>query len=135
MQTPKQKRTDPDEGFSLTAALARWHIDLPLLAMLLTVSLIGLFTLYSASGHEMSVVLGQAARLLIGMTAMFIVAQMPTEWYRLAAPFFYVLGALMLVLVLLLGDAAKGAQRWLDLGVLRFQPSEIMKLAVPLTAA
>jgi rod shape determining protein RodA len=134
MNKPPQKRADP-EGPSLTEALARWHIDLPLLSLLLIVSGIGLFTLYSASGHELGVVLGQCIRLLIGLTAMILVAQIPPEWYRTAAPVFYLLGAALLALVLVVGDAAKGAQRWLDLGVLRFQPSEIMKLAVPMTVA
>jgi rod shape determining protein RodA len=134
MKKPPHQRTDP-EGVSLTEVLARWHIDLPLLSLLLAVSGIGLFTLYSASGHEIGVVLGQCIRLLIGITAMAVVAQIPPEWYRVAAPFFYVIGGVLLVLVLLLGDTAKGAQRWLDLGVLRFQPSEIMKLAVPMTVA
>ncbi len=134
MNKMSQKRAEPD-GPSLTEALARWHIDLPLLSLLLIVSGIGLFTLYSASGHEFRVVLGQCIRLLIGLTAMALVAQIPPEWYRAAAPFFYLLGAILLVLVLAVGDAAKGAQRWLDLGVLRFQPSEIMKLSVPMTVA
>jgi rod shape determining protein RodA len=133
-KTPKHQATKP-EGISLTEVLARWHIDLPLLSLLLVVSIIGLFTLYSASGHVFGMVLGQFMRLLVGVTAMILVAQIPSEWYRLAAPFFYVIGAILLVLVLLLGDQAKGAQRWLDLGVIRFQPSEIMKLAVPITIA
>lgn len=132
---PAKPGTKPDDSISLTEVLARWHIDLPLLLLLMTVSLIGLFTLYSASGHRLDVVFGQFARLIIGIIAMVMVAQMPSEWYRFAAPIFYVIGTLLLVLVLFLGDHAKGAQRWLDLGVLRFQPSEIMKLAVPLTIA
>ncbi len=128
------KQTSPDD-LNLTEALARWHIDLPLLSLLMLVSTIGMFTLYSASGHEFSVVLGQFIRLLIGITAMILVAQIPSEWYRMAAPFFYAAGTFLLLLVLTLGDHAKGAQRWLDFGIVRFQPSEIMKLAVPMTAA
>jgi rod shape determining protein RodA len=130
----KQKQTDTD-GPNLTEVLAHWHVDLPLLLLLLSVSIIGLFTLYSASGHEFDVVLGQFMRLMLGLTAMVLVAQIPSEWYRVAAPFFYIIGSILLVLVLVLGDAAKGAQRWLDLGILRFQPSEIMKMAVPMTIA
>ncbi|MGH8561888.1 MAG: rod shape-determining protein RodA, partial [Nevskiales bacterium] len=131
---PQNKHTSA-EGPSLTEVLARWHIDLPLLSLLLIVSVIGLFTLYSASGHEISAVIGQFMRLLIGVTAMVLVAQIPSEWYRVAAPFFYIIGSILLLLVLVLGDQAKGAQRWLDFGILRFQPSEIMKLAVPMTVA
>src|SRR5699024_1216045 len=59
----------------------------------------------------------------------------PPDWFRVLSPPAYVLGLLLLILVLLVGDAAMGARRWLDIGPLRFQPSEIMKIAVPLTVA
>ena len=64
-----------------------------------------------------------------------VVAQIPPRVLRIAAPFLYTIGVLLLVAVALTGDIAMGAQRWLDLGVVRFQPSEIMKIAVPLACA
>lgn len=115
--------------------LETWHIDLPLLLMLLIIATIGLFVQYSASGHSMPAVWSQVQRLLVGLVAMVAVAQAPPDLYRSFAPWVYFATLLLLVLVLALGDHAKGAQRWLDLGVIRFQPSELMKLAMPMTVA
>ncbi len=111
------------------------HIDLPLLVMLLLVAATGMFVQYSASGHSLPAVWSQAQRVLLGVIAMVAVAQMPPDLYRTVAPWAYGFTCLLLLLVLGLGDSAKGAQRWLDLGVLRFQPSELMKLAMPMTVA
>lgn len=113
----------------------RLHIDPILLLLLLGVCAIGLTVLYSASGHSMPMVINQAERLLIGLVVMFVAAQAPPEIYRSAAPWFYGFALLLCSLTLVLGDHAKGAQRWLDLGVLRFQPSELMKLAMPIMVA
>jgi len=113
----------------------RLHIDPILLVLLLSVSALGLTVLYSASGHSMPMVINQAERLLIGLVVMVAAAQAPPEIYRSAAPWFYGFALLLCGLTLVLGDHAKGAQRWLDLGVLRFQPSELMKLAMPIMVA
>ena len=113
----------------------RLHIDPILLALLMGVCAIGLTVLYSASGHSMPMVINQAERLMIGLVVMFVAAQAPPEIYRSAAPWFYGFALLLCSLTLVLGDHAKGAQRWLDLGVLRFQPSELMKLAMPIMVA
>lgn len=115
--------------------LERWHLDLWLLTLLSALSIIGLVVLYSASGHSIAQVLNQAERLLIGFIVMAIVAQAPSEIYRAAAPWLYGVTAILLILTLMLGATAKGAQRWLDLGIVRFQPSELMKLAMPLMVA
>ena len=113
----------------------RWHIDSWTLSLLLILSGFGMVMLYSASGHDLGAVSAQAKRLGLGFVLMFLVAQAPPEWYRSGAGWLYGGTVLMLVLVLLLGDSAKGAQRWLDFGVMRFQPSELMKLAMPLAIA
>lgn len=113
----------------------RLHIDPILLLLLLAVCAVGLSVLYSASGHSMPMVINQAERLLIGLVVMFAAAQAPPEIYRSAAPWFYGFALLLCGLTLILGDHAKGAQRWLDFGVLRFQPSELMKLAMPIMVA
>ncbi|MFA5939038.1 MAG: rod shape-determining protein RodA [Sinimarinibacterium sp.] len=115
--------------------LETWHIDLPLLLMLLCLAAVGIFVQYSASGHSMPAMWSQTQRVLLGVIAMIAVAQAPPDIYRTITPWGYGLTLILLVLVLLLGDTAKGAQRWLDLGVIRFQPSELMKLAMPVTAA
>ncbi len=114
--------------------LARAHLDLWLAVMLLLLAAIGLSVLYSASGHSAEMVFSQAQRLALGFAVMLVCAQVPPEIYRALAPWFYGTTVLLLLLVLLLGDTSKGAQRWLDFGV-RFQPSELMKLAMPLCVA
>ena len=114
---------------------ARWHFDLVLGTLLIAVSILGLFVLYSATGQSLGMVLSQAQRLLLGLVVMVVLAQAPPEFYRASAPWFYGFSMLLLVAVAVLGQHAKGAQRWLDLGVMRFQPSELMKLAAPIAVA
>ncbi|SFF47208.1 cell elongation-specific peptidoglycan biosynthesis regulator RodA [Fontimonas thermophila] len=120
---------------SLGDWLAAWHIDWPLLVMLLMVATLGVFVQYSASGHSLPAMWSQIQRVMLGLIAMVAIAQAPPDVYRAAAPWAYAVATLLLALVLLLGDHAKGAQRWLDLGFIRFQPSELMKLAMPVTIA
>jgi rod shape determining protein RodA len=114
--------------------LARAHLDLWLAVLLLLLAALGLSVLYSASGHSGDVVFGQGQRLALGLVVMLLCAQVPPELYRALAPWFYGGTLVLLVLVLVLGDTSKGAQRWLDFGI-RFQPSELMKLAMPLAVA
>ena len=98
-------------------------------------SLFGLFVLYSAAG-ENTVALAQPARAhRHRLHAPVVLAQVPDHFLRMLSPVAYVLGLVLLVIVAFAGDVGKGAQRWLDLGVIRFQPSEIMKLAVPMMCA
>ncbi len=125
------------DGFSRSSAwFARIHLDLPLLLMLLLLTGSGLLILYSGSGRDLGMVERQAIHYLLGLTALFIAAQFPPRFYQTLAPWVYVLGIVALIAVLLFGVGAKGAQRWLALpGLPRFQPSELMKLALPLTVA
>lgn len=125
----------PQQHVGLATRLARWHFDLWLGLLLFALGVVGLFVLYSASGHSISMVISQAERLLLGFGVMILLSQAPPEFYRAAAPWLYGFGLVMLMAVLVLGDHAKGAQRWLDLKVFRFQPSEIMKLAMPMAVA
>lgn len=120
---------------SISDWFEHWHVDSWLLSLLLIISGFGMLMLYSASGHDLGAVSAQAKRLALGFMLMIAVAQAPPEWYRSGAGWLYGGTLIMLVLVVLLGDSAKGAQRWLDLGFIRFQPSELMKLAMPLAIA
>jgi rod shape determining protein RodA len=113
----------------------RIHIDLPLLLGLLALMTLGLFVVYSAGGQENSVLIAQAKRVGIALLVMIIVAQIPPLSYQKWAVPMFILGLLLLVAVLLFGHVGKGAQRWLDLGFTKFQPSEIMKLVVPIMIA
>ncbi len=128
------ERRAPDPGWSEWFARVL-HLDLWLLGLLCGLSALGLFVLYSASGHSMDVVASQMQRLGLGMLILFACAQAPPDLYRLSAPWAYGITLALLVLVEVLGDHAKGAVRWLDIGLVRFQPSELMKLAMPLAIA
>ncbi|MCB1803364.1 MAG: FtsW/RodA/SpoVE family cell cycle protein, partial [Gammaproteobacteria bacterium] len=134
--TPRQlgdlTPTNPNRRQGL---LAVFHIDLPLLVGLLLLCGFGLIVLYSASGENLAQVERQAARLLIAFLVMLAIAQVSPSTLRRWSPSLYAVGMLMLVAVLIFGEVGKGAQRWLDLGIVRFQPSELVKLAVPLMIA
>ena len=111
------------------------HLDLWLLGLLTGLGLLGLAVVYSASGHSTEYLVNQTERLVLGLVVMTLVAQVPPDIYRQLAPWAYGFTMFLLLLVPVLGDHAKGAVRWLDLGFIRFQPSELMKLAMPLTVA
>ncbi len=111
------------------------HLDAMLLVGLLLTSLFGLAVLYSASGEDNGTLIRQLIRLGAAFVTMVVVAQLRPQWLQRWTPWLYGLGVTLLVAVLLFGDIGKGAQRWLDLGIVRFQPSEMMKLAVPMMVA
>jgi len=111
------------------------HLDLPLLLLLLALCGYGLFVLYSASGQDAGYVTRQAVRMGAGFVALILLAQMPPRVLMRLGPWIYLAGVLLLVGVLLFGVGAKGAQRWLALPGFRFQPSELMKLALPIMIA
>jgi rod shape determining protein RodA len=115
--------------------LKAMRLDGMLLSGLAVISLFGLFVLYSAAGDNTALWYSQLARIGIGFTLMVALAQVPDHFLRMLSPAGYVLGLVLLVVVAVAGDMGKGAQRWLDLGVIRFQPSEILKLAVPMMCA
>lgn len=115
--------------------LERLHIDGFLLFALLCLMFVGLLTIYSSGGQDMDLVERQILRLSVGVFIMFVFAQLPIMVYRRVAIYFYTASIVMLLAVLFVGVVGKGAQRWLDLGVITFQPSEIMKLAMPMMIA
>lgn len=111
------------------------HVDLPLLGLLLLLIAFGMLILYSASNQNISMVFRQSLRLLFALVIMMIFAMIPPHKYKIWSPWMYGIGLSLLIAVMLMGKIGKGAQRWLDLGFFRFQPSEMMKLAVPMMAA
>lgn len=114
----------------------RWHVDIPLLLLLLVIAAYGLLVLFSASGNDSDRVMRQLIYLAISLVGMLFVAQFRIKTIKALAPLGYAGGILLLVLVILMGVGANGAQRWLDvMGIVRFQPSELMKIVVPLTLA
>ena len=119
---------------NLSGIVRRSNLDGPLLVALLLTSGLGLIVLYSAVSQNFDLWLQQCIRLAVALTAMVIVAQLPPDLMRRWTPWGYLFGLILLILVLAKGEVSQGAQRWLDVGI-RFQPSEIMKLAVPMMAA
>lgn len=111
------------------------HVDLPLLGLLLGVIAFGMLILYSASNQNLGMVLRQLMRLSFAIGIMMVFAMVPPHKYKIWTPWIYGVGLALLLAVMVIGKIGKGAQRWLDLGIFRFQPSEIMKLAVPMMAA
>jgi len=123
---------------TLTASarlLGTLHLDGQLLLALSAIAVLGLAIVYSASGQNEALLLRQSMRFGLAMIAMIALAQVRPKYLRLWAPWVYAVGVLLLIVVMFVGDATKGAQRWLDLGLIRFQPSELMKLAVPMMGA
>ena len=118
-----------------TRILLALQLDGPLLVGLGLVAAFGLVVLYSASGQDMDMIMRTLLRMALGGAAMVALAQIRPNTLRTVAPWFYALGIVLLLVVDATGYIGKGAQRWLDLGFIRFQPSEIMKLAVPLLCA
>jgi len=110
------------------------RLDPVLLVLLLLISGFGLVVLYSASGQDMAVVNRQAIRLGFGLLAMLVISQVPPRVLRAWTPWLYGFGVAMLLATLVVG-VGRSTHRWLDLGLLRFQPSEMMKLAVPMMVA
>ena len=127
------------DGRSIKHDASRWkklHLDPWLLCFLLLNAALGLMVVYSASGQDSQMVLRQAISFGVGFIALFICAQIPPKVYQAISPFFYVLGVVSLILVLLVGETRMGARRWISLpGIGSMQPSELMKFAMPLMMA
>lgn len=111
------------------------HID-PILLLLITIlSITGLIILYSASGASQAMVFRQLVRLLASFAVMLVFAQLPPYKLQAWTPYLFSGAILLLISVLIIGKIGKGAQRWLDFGLFRFQPSELMKIVLPLMLA
>ena len=119
----------PSEGLQ-----QRLHIDFPLLLAFLAIFMISLTAIYSASNSNIDAVVNQAIKILISISAMAVVAQFSPLSYGRVGPWLFLLCLVLLILVLLIGETRNGATRWLNIGI-SFQPSELMKIAMPLMIA
>jgi len=112
-----------------------FKIDTPLLVLLILLASFGLLILYSSSGGSLNLVYRQMVHLGLATSVMLVIAQIPPIIMLRFAPILMLLGVFQLILVLFFGSSGGGAQRWLDLGFVRFQPSELMKIIVPMAIA
>jgi rod shape determining protein RodA len=112
-----------------------FKIDTPLLILIILLASLGLLILYSSSGGSLNLVYRQLVHLGLATSVMLVIAQIPPIIMLRSAPILMILGIFLLISVLFFGSSGGGAQRWLDLGLVRFQPSELMKIIVPMTIA
>ena len=131
-------RRMPEASYDLRRRRSLWqmiHLDPLLLFLLLALTGFGLVVLYSASEGNSSVLKRQMIFFVLAYLGMFAIAQIRLDYFVRWSLLFYLGALLLLVLVLVWGVGAKGAQRWLSFGGFRFQPSEMMKLAMPIVIA
>ena len=127
---------DSQRSFARPRTLAQWlHLDLVLLLPLCLIMVLGLFVLFSASDGDWSTVSRQLRNFVVGWGVLLVVAQVRIATIQRWSPALYFFALGLLLMVLMFGVGAKGAQRWLSLGIIRFQPSEVMKIAMPLAVA
>ena len=115
--------------------LSALKIDGPLVTGLALIAVYGLFVLYSASGQSVPTIIRTVVRIFLGAIAMLVLARVNPNFLRRTTPWLYVVGVFLLIVVAAFGHIGLGAQRWLSVGFVRFQPSELMKLAVPMMCA
>lgn len=112
-----------------------FKLDPVLLFFVCLIATIGLVAGYSASDQSNQWVERSVVRMGLGFGLMLVIAQIPQRWFFATAPWLFAMVTLMLVAVWLVGDMGGGAKRWLDLGVIRFQPAELMKVVMPMMIA
>ena len=127
-QAPLLDETIPDLS-------TRLHIDFPLLLGLMTLCGLGLVVLYSAGGQNMDLLVRQGTRIGMAFGLFFILSRIHPRHLQRYTPALFASGVLLLIAVIIVGDTGKGAQRWLNLGFIRFQPSEILKITTPMMIA
>jgi rod shape determining protein RodA len=115
--------------------LRKLHIDIPLFIGLSLICMLSFLVLYSAGGQEIAILIRQAARMGVAFVFMTLLAHVNPSQFKRHSLLLFAIGVVLLLAVLLLGKVGKGAQRWLDLGFVRFQPSEMIKLTAPMMIA
>ena len=111
-------------------------INWPLVILLTAIAGVGLLMLYSVAGGSMTPwAEPQMKRYALGLTVMFIVAMVPIWFWRNMSVMAYIVALALLVAVEFFGSVGMGAQRWIDLGFMRLQPSELMKIAMVMILA
>ncbi|MDE2422202.1 MAG: rod shape-determining protein RodA [Gammaproteobacteria bacterium] len=131
-------RYAPRDGTTMQMQPGRWtrmHLDPWLLGLLFIATVFGLVVLYSASGQDVSMVTRQAISFSMAFVVMITLAQVPPKMYQAFSPWFFGIGLILLIMVALVGQVSLGARRWLGFGGIRFQPSEFLKLAMPMMMA
>ncbi|URJ25368.1 rod shape-determining protein RodA [Candidatus Blochmannia ocreatus (nom. nud.)] len=113
----------------------KYHIDVKLFLLIIILLLYGIFIMWSACGQNFEIIRLRILQVIGGMIIMLILAQIPPRTYEVLTPYVYVCCIILLILVNIMGQISKGAQRWLDFGIIRFQPSEIVKISVLLMVA
>jgi rod shape determining protein RodA len=131
-------RYAPRDGTTMQMQPGRWtrmHLDPWLLGLLFIAMIFGLVVLYSASGQDVGMVTRQAISFSMALVVMISLAQVPPKMYQAFSPWFFGFGLVLLIMVALVGQVSLGARRWLGFGGIRFQPSEFLKLAMPMMMA
>ena len=127
--------TEQDQPSISRRVLDAFRLDPVLMVLLFILSNFGLVVLFSASGSDIDLMIRQVTRLALAVVLMIAIANVSMRVLRKLSLWFYLGGVLLLIAVMVFGEVGKGAQRWLDLGFVRFQPSEFMKLAMPMMVA
>jgi rod shape determining protein RodA len=131
----RKKLTRQQSGTQYRTFLQLLHLDLTLLTLIALIITFGLFILYSAGNQSTSIIYSQLAHVFLATVIMLVLAQIPPWCYERWAPWFYGFSLIALFAVLIIGHISLGAQRWINLGIIRFQPSDLMRLAIPLVLA
>ncbi len=115
--------------------LRKLHIDIPLFVTLVLISILSFVILYSSGGQDLEVLIRQGARVSLAFGLMILLAQIEPYQFKRWSVILFSAGLILLLAVLILGQIGKGAQRWLELGAFRFQPSEMIKITTPMMIA
>ncbi|MCK5120824.1 MAG: rod shape-determining protein RodA [Methylococcales bacterium] len=134
MQTETRNEHFQSSSF-IGGLLRKLHIDIPLFIGLFLLCTVSFLILYSAGGQNIALLMRQATRIAVAFVLMIILAHINPRHFHRHSAVLYIIGVLLLLAVLLVGQVGKGAQRWLDLGFFRFQPSEMIKITTPMMIA
>jgi len=134
MQTEsRQEQFEPPS--LLGNVLRKLHIDIPLFIGLLLTSLLSFVILYSTGSQDMDVLMRQGGRVGLAFLLMTVLAHVDPYQFKRYSTLLFGIGIFLLIAVLIMGQIGKGAQRWLELGIFRFQPSEMIKITTPMMIA